>query len=132
MTYTLIGKDLAKKGVQFIAQDSEECKTCRLYPICIKNLTLGRRYVIKDIKDKVFQCKLSGEVILVDVELAEIPILVEKKKAIEGVTLEFKPLEKKKRELFNPEGLNSGDKVRIIKILEDYDKNRKKVLVRII
>lgn len=132
MTYTLIGKDLAKKGVQFIAQDSEECKTCRLYPICIKNLTLGRRYVIKDIKDKVFQCKLSGEVILVDVELAEIPILVEKKKAIEGVTLEFKPLKKKKRELFNPEGLNSGDKVRIIKILEDYDKNRKKVLVRII
>jgi len=131
MIYTLMGKDLVKKGVQFIAQDSEECKKCRYYPTCIKNLEIGRRYVVKELKDKVFKCKLSGEAVLIGVEPAEIPLLVEKKKAIEGLTLKFKPLSSKKKELLNPQGLKSGDKIKIIKILDDHDKKMKKVMVTI-
>ncbi|MCK4637753.1 MAG: UPF0179 family protein, partial [Methanomicrobia archaeon] len=91
MIYTLMGKDMAKEGIQFIAQDSEECKKCRLYPTCVKNLEIGRRYFIKEIKDRVFKCKISEDVILVGVEPAEIPLLVEKRKAIKGLTLKFKP-----------------------------------------
>jgi len=130
MIYTLMGKDLAKKGVQFIAQSSEECKKCRYYPTCIKNLDIGRRYIVKEIKNKVFKCKLSGEVVLIGVEPAEIPLIVEKKKAIEGLMLKFKPLSSKKEELLNPQGLKEGDKIKITKVLEDYNKKMKKVMVR--
>ena len=132
MIYTLMGKDMAKKGVQFIAQDSAECKKCKLYPTCIKNLEIGRRYVIKEIKDKSFKCTISDDVILVGVELSEIPLLVEKRKAIRGLTLKFTPLSNKKEELLNPHGLTPGDKITITKILEDHDGKMKKVLVEVV
>lgn len=127
-----MGKDMAKEGIQFIAQDSEECKKCKLYPTCVKNLEIGRRYFIKEIKDRVFKCKISEDVILVGVEPAEIPLLVEKRKAIKGLTLKFKPLSNKKEEFLNPHGLNPGDKVTITEVLEDYDNKMKKVMVEVV
>ena len=132
MIYTLMGEDMAKRGVQFIAQDSEECKKCKLHPTCIKNLEIGRRYVIKEVKDKTFKCKISEDVVLVGVELSEITLLVEKRKAIKGLTLKFEPLSNKKEELLNPQGLTPGDKITITEILEDHDKKMKKVMVTVV
>jgi len=56
-------------------------------------------------------------------------LIVEKKKAIEGLMLKFKPLSSKKEELLNPQGLKEGDKIKITKVLEDYNKKMKKVMV---
>jgi uncharacterized protein (UPF0179 family) len=132
VVYTLIGEDIAKEGIQFIAQDSEECKRCNLYPTCVKNLEIGRRYRIKEIKEKKFTCTISGGVVLVDVELSEIPLLVKKRNAIEGMSLKFQPLSTEKKELFNPQGLEPGDTVKIQRVLEPYDKTLQKVLVAIV
>ncbi|MEA1993422.1 MAG: UPF0179 family protein [Euryarchaeota archaeon] len=128
MIYTLIGEDMAEEGAQFIAQDSEVCKDCKRYPTCIKNLDMGRRYTIKKVRDKTFKCKISGKVILVEVEPAEIPLLVKKKKAIEGMELKFSPPSHEKKELFNPYGLDPGDRVKITRVMENHG-DKKKVMV---
>lgn len=131
MIYTLVGEEMAKKGTQFIAQDSEICKDCKRYSTCIKNLVLGRRYTIKNVRDRTFPCKISERVVLVEVVPAEIPLLVKKKSAIKGMELKFNPLSSEKEELLNPPGLNPGDKVKITEVMEDHD-DKKKVMVAVL
>ncbi len=131
MIYTLIGREMAEEGVEFIAQDSEACKDCKRYPTCVKNLEIGRRYVIKKVRNKSFKCVISGEVVLVEVMPSEIPLLVEKKNAIEGMKFTFQPLLDGKDELVNPYGLKKGDRVEITKVLENHN-DKKKVMVKLV
>ena len=51
---TLIGKDLAQKGTEFVfLGPAEECDDCRFKSSCIGNLELNRKYVITDVKENV-------------------------------------------------------------------------------
>ena len=51
---TLIGKDLAQKGTEFVfLGPAEECDDCRFKSSCISNLELNRKYVITDVKKQI-------------------------------------------------------------------------------
>ena len=75
---TLIGKDLAKKGNEFIFYGpANECNDCRFKSSCVGNLEEGRKYKIVDIKDNEQKCLIHAEnvVIPVEVERSEIALL---------------------------------------------------------
>lgn len=49
---TLIGKDLAKEGNEFVFYGPvEECESCRFKSSCINSLEKGRKYVIIEVRD---------------------------------------------------------------------------------
>ena len=121
---TLIGKNLAEKGLKFMHYGSSaECEGCRFKNTCIDTLEIGRMYIITDVKDTEHPCPIheSGKVKVVEVERAEIETLVDSKKAFEGSMIMFKSPECQKectmRDLCFPEGLKEGDKCNIVKNL---------------
>ena len=65
---TLIGKDLAKKGQEFVfLGPAPECEECRFKSSCVGNLELNRKYVVTDVKDNEQKCPLHAEGIVVPV-----------------------------------------------------------------
>lgn len=119
---TLIGKNLAEKGLKFMHYGSSaECEECRFKNTCIDTLEKGRMYIITDVKDTEHPCPIheGGKVKVVEVERAEIETLVDSKKAFEGsmVMFEFPECQKEctMRDLCFPEGLHEGDKCNIVK-----------------
>jgi len=128
---TLIGKKLAKPGQEFIHYgigNSRECMSCKLRKVC-DNLEAGRRYVVKSSMNKPHEkCKVHEEgVMLVEVEPAEIDVLVPQNQAMEKAVIRFIRPDCSKylcenRDMCFPEGLRDGDRVEIIKVLEkNYD-----------
>ncbi|WP_406661040.1 UPF0179 family protein [Methanolobus sp. ZRKC3] len=125
---TLIGSRIAKDGEDFIfLGESRECQKCKLKKTCL-NLESGRRYRVVNIRsDTVHECFIhDGGVLAVEVENAPVLAVVDSKKAIEGARVSY---EKPKCEeygdklydLMNPEGLKSGDKCIVVKVLESID-----------
>ncbi|KZX16149.1 hypothetical protein MBCUT_10150 [Methanobrevibacter cuticularis] len=121
---TLIGKDLAEEGLNFIFYGSSEiCESCRFKASCIESLEEGRKYIIKNVKDIQQKCDLhdTGLVQSVEVEVADVETLVDTKKVFEGSTISFNPpdcdIECVFHHLCNPEGLKKGDKCTVIKDL---------------
>lgn len=119
---TLVGEDIAKKGLSFLFYGmGEECKRCRLRIACIDALEKGRMYTIKDVKDTEHKCFLHnyGKVKVVDVEKAEIDCFIDSKKVFEGSTIQFESQNCPETCVFykncNPEGLFSGDSCKIVK-----------------
>lgn len=90
MVFTLIGKLLAKEGLEFIyfASDLEECYGCDLRDACL-NLEDNWRYKIVKVRKVEHSCSLhEGGVKGVDVEPLPIEIAVEGMgKEMEGSTL---------------------------------------------
>ena len=114
---TLIGKDLAKKGNEFIFYGpANECNDCRFKSSCVGNLEEGRKYKIVDIKDNEQKCLIHAEnvVIPVEVERSEIALLTESKSIFEGSTVTYNAPECDEycdfHDLCFPDGLKENDK----------------------
>lgn len=121
---TLIGKSLAEEGFKFMYYGpSAECEACRFKSTCIDSLEEGRMYVIKEVKDTEHPCPIhdGGKVRVVEVENADIEVLIDSKKAFEGsmIAFDFPECDKEctMRDLCFPEGLYEGDKCKIVKTI---------------
>jgi len=89
---TLIGKDLAKKGQEFVfLGPADECETCRFKSSCVGNLELNRKYVVVDVKENEQKCPIHAEgiVIPVEVDRAKIDLLTTSKSIFEGSTFTY-------------------------------------------
>ena len=122
---TLIGSMYAKKGTKFVyLGETSLCKQCEYYNVCQSNLEKNRVYEEKNIKKVTHPCELHyKDVVLVEVQEAEIISVLPSKKAIEGAIVEFDPLTCNKNncnyfDICNPIGLVKGDKVQVTKVLK--------------
>ena len=119
---TLIGKDLAQKGVEFVyLGPAKECDDCRFKSSCVDSLELNRKYVITDVKDNEQKCPIHSQniVIPVEIERAEIEILRTSKNIFEGSTFTYNAPECDENcefhDLCFPEGLFENDKCIVLK-----------------
>jgi len=123
----LISEKCAKIGYKFVHEGgAEECKNCPLRKACIENLEEGRVYEVIGVRRKSHTCPLHGEkVVVVDVVQAAVEAAVKKRLAIEGVIISYHPIvcdEPCRFKLIcQPQGLKSGDRVKIEKLLEEID-----------
>ena len=82
---TLIGKDLAKEGNEFVFYGpAEECETCRFKASCVDSLEKNRRYKIIEVRDNEQKCRIHAEniVIPVEVERSNITLLSPPSKSV--------------------------------------------------
>ena len=114
---TLIGKQLAKKGQEFVfLGPAPECDDCRFKSSCIGSLEKNRKYVITEVRDNEQKCPIHGEgaVVPVEVDRAQINILTDSKNIFEGSTFTFNAVdcdeECEFHDLCFPEGLVENDK----------------------
>ena len=114
---TLIGKDLAKEGQEFVfLGPAEECETCRFKSSCIGNLEENRKYVVTAVKENEQNCPIhaGGKVIPVEVDRAKIDILTTSKNIFEGSTFTYNAPECEEKcdfhDLCFPDGLIENDK----------------------
>ena len=114
---TLIGKDLAKEGQEFVfLGPADDCENCRFKSSCIGNLELNRKYVIKEVKENEQKCPIhaEGKVIPVEVELAQINLLTSSKNIFEGSTFTYNAPDCDENcdfhDLCFPDGLMENDK----------------------
>ena len=119
---TLIGKDLAQKGVEFIyLGPAEECENCRFKSSCVDSLELNRKYVITDVKDNEQKCPVHSQnvVIPVEIERAQIDVLTTSKNIFEGSTFTYDAPECDEycefHDLCFPDGLIEKDKCIVLK-----------------
>ncbi|EHP84887.1 UPF0179 family protein [Methanotorris formicicus] len=129
---TLIGSKLAKMGNEFVYMGIlEECETCKFKRICHDNLEVGRRYKIVSVRSANHQCKIHEDgVKVVEVVPAEFVIMVEAKKALEGVTLTHNPINCEnvfcENYIYcNPEGIDEGDRYKILSVMNEKIKCEK-------
>jgi len=89
---TLIGKEQATKGAEFIyIGPLVDCKNCKLRNVCF-NLKPGRRYKIKEVRDKKHTCDIFEEGVVV-VEVEEQPVIATiSTKHIQGSTVSLEPI----------------------------------------
>ena len=58
---TLIGKDLAKKGQEFVfLGPAEDCEDCRFKSSCVGNLEENRKYVVVEVRDNEQKCPIHS------------------------------------------------------------------------
>ena len=114
---TLIGKDLAKEGQEFVfLGPADDCEKCRYKSSCIGNLELNRKYVVKEVKENEQKCPIhaEGKVIPVEVELAQIDLLTSSKSIFEGSTFTYNAPDCDENcdfhDLCFPDGLMENDK----------------------
>ena len=119
---TLIGKDLANEGQEFVFLGSaDDCKNCRFKSSCVGNLELNRKYVINEVRDIEQKCPIhdEGKVVPVDVELAQIHLLTSSKNIFEGSTFTYDAPDCDEKcefhDLCFPEGLIENDKCIVLK-----------------
>ena len=114
---TLIGKDLAKEGQEFVfLGPADECEKCRFKSSCVGNLELNRKYVVTGVKDNEQKCPIHAEetVIPVEVDRAKIDVLTTSKNIFEGSTFTFNAPDCDEacdfHDLCFPDGLIENDK----------------------
>ena len=93
---TLIGKDLAKKGNEFIFYGSvDECESCRFKASCVDSLEKNRKYKIIDVRDNEQKCPVHAEniVIPVEVDRSNITLLSSSKSVFEGSTFSYESVD---------------------------------------
>ena len=119
---TLIGRDLAEKGNEFVyLGPAEECESCRFKSSCIGNLEENRKYIITDVKDNEQKCPIHADntVVPVEIERSEIDILTTSGNIFEGSTFTFNAPECEEyceyHDLCFPEGLIENDKCIVLK-----------------
>lgn len=119
---TLIGKDLAKKGNEFIFYGSvDECESCRFKASCVDSLEKNRKYKIIDVRDNEQKCLVHAEniVIPVEVDRSNITLLSSSKSVFEGSTFSYESVdcdeECEYHDYCFPEGLVDGDKCIVLK-----------------
>ena len=132
---TLIGKDLAQKGTEFVfLGPAEECDDCRFKSSCIGNLELNRKYVVKEVQENEQNCPVhsQGKVIPVDVELAPIDLLTPSKNIFEGSTFTYNAPDCDEKcdfhDLCFPDGLFEEDKCIVLENNGKHEEKCKKGL----
>jgi uncharacterized protein (UPF0179 family) len=93
---TTVPVNLAKEGYQFIftREDNDECKKCKIRGACLENLTRGRRYVVKDVKQAGHTCPLVGlEAKVVEVQEVPFTVALERQRLMVGATLSYTPVD---------------------------------------
>lgn len=130
---TLIGKDLAKEGQEFVfLGPAEECEKCRFKSSCVGNLELNRKYVVVNVKENEQKCPIhaEGTVIPVEVELAQIDLLTASKNIFEGSTFTFNAPDCDEKcdfhDLCFPEGLIENDKCIVLNNVGKHKEECKK------
>ena len=116
---TLVSKEQAEVGHRFrVISVPDECKSCRLFSVCLGRLTPGRSYKVIEVRPSMGQrCKITdGEMVPVVVEEAPIVGLLPLNKALEGVVVTYDG------ECAGCEGcpndiVKKGEKVKVVKIL---------------
>lgn len=144
-TFTLVGEGLAKKGARFVVTEiPDSCKSCNLFEACMKKVVVGRTYEVVEVRNRWHYCRLhDGKLIVVKVLELPMEVVLRKQIAMEGAILKFSPMECnearcKLKEYCRPSGLRSGERIKILKVLEDVSemalcsKNMVKALVEII
>ena len=119
---TLIGKDLAIEGQEFVfLGPAEDCENCRFKSSCVVNLEINRRYVVVDVKDNEQKCPIhsGGAVVPVEVDRAKITLLTDSKNIFEGSTFTYNAPDCDENCDFHddwfPEGLQENDKCIVLK-----------------
>lgn len=130
---TLIGKDLAKEGQEFVfLGPAEECEKCRFKSSCVGNLELNRKYVVVNVKENEQKCSIhaEGAVLPVEVELAQIDLLTASKNIFEGSTFTFNAPNCDEKcdfhDLCFPEGLIENDKCIVLNNVGKHKEECKK------
>jgi hypothetical protein len=130
---TLIGKDLAEKGKEFIfLGPAPECEECRFKSSCIGSLELNRKYVVTEVRDSEQKCPIHNEekVIPVKVEKASIDVLTPSKNIFEGSTFTFNAPDCDENcdfhDLCFPEGLIENDKCIVLENIGKHNGECKK------
>lgn len=138
---TLIGKELAKTGLEFIYEGPiDECGSCRLSKAC-NNLKKGRRYRITGVRPKTDHAcaiHLNGAC-SVEVVDSPIPVLISVDSAIRNTRLRYEPPCSRTTcpnyELCSPPGIITGEKYVVIQVLgnnaEPCEKGRSLQLVEL-
>jgi uncharacterized protein (UPF0179 family) len=123
---TLVGEGQASKGFKFIASKPPDvCKSCKLFIACMGRLVPGRAYEVIEVKDKQHYCALYEEKVSVaKVIQSPIELLIKPRYAVEGATIILSLEECKQKNcpienLCRPEGVKTGGKIKIQKVLED-------------
>ncbi|ABL87866.1 conserved hypothetical protein [Pyrobaculum islandicum DSM 4184] len=116
---TLVSREQAVIGHRFrVVSIPDECKSCKLYAVCLGKLTPGRSYEVIEIRPSLGQrCKITGEEV-VPVVAAELPIvgLVPLNKALEGAIVTFEGECKGCKDC--PDNIvKPGEKIKIIRVL---------------
>jgi uncharacterized protein (UPF0179 family) len=85
---TLVGKNMAVVGAEFIYNGpSNECRECKVRTVCF-NLTTGRRYTIKAIREMTHPCSVhEDQVVAVEFEQMPFEISIDPKQVIEGAVV---------------------------------------------
>lgn len=121
---TFIAKNLAKSGYKFQHMgDSKQCKTCKMYQVCIQPLEAERIYEVIEVLENEFECPLHEEQIkVVRVKETEKEVGIPTNITFSGATTSFQPQDCTEicefRKFCVPVGLKEGDKVRILDIIQ--------------
>ncbi|MGA1819639.1 MAG: UPF0179 family protein [Thermoplasmatota archaeon] len=86
---SLIGIALASEGMTFTyIGPTPECGPCKLNKIC-QNLTPGRRYLLKKVRDKEHECPVheQGKVVAVEVEELPLELSIPERKALDSAVV---------------------------------------------
>lgn len=131
---TLVGKNFAKKGRQFIhGGKADPCRGCEYEDVCIGNLEKGRRYRINNIREVAHDCPVhKGGVKVVEVVEPPIKSLVKPKKAMVGSKITYESLNiecNDYEEYVNPEGLKDGDKCKVLNHGKKVSCNGKRFMI---
>ena len=124
---TFIAKNLAKTGFKFQhIGDSDRCKTCKMYQVCIQPLEAERIYEVTEVLENEFECPLHEEQIkVVRVKETEKEVGIPTNITFSGATISFNPQDCTETCEFNkfcvPAGLKKGDKVRILDIIQKVE-----------
>ncbi|MEM3832805.1 MAG: UPF0179 family protein [Thermoprotei archaeon] len=136
---TLVGPGMARIGEKFIFTGPvDECRNCKLFSACAGNsqLEVGRIYEILKIRPMKHKCLISEDgVVAVEVAEATITLMIPAKYAVEGLIITFQPQpvssELQPADLFKPEGLKPGDKIKIIKVWKEKQSYNNETFVKV-
>ena len=123
MKVTLIGKSLARPGLEFIYEgELAECAGCKVFKVC-NNLQPKKRYRIVGLRNgTMHECRIHHENVCA-VEVIESPIvaLINADKAIAHSKILFEPMctnrKCKSYDLCHPEGIVVGERYVVGEIL---------------
>ncbi len=128
---------MARVGEKFVfTGPADECHNCKFFLSCTGNpqLEIGRIYEILKIRSIKHECLISEDgVVAVEVVEAPITLMIQSKYAIEGLTITFQPVSVKSQQpdLFKPEGLKPGDKIKIVKVWKEKQSYNNETFIKV-
>ena len=120
---TFLSLEQAREGFTFIHKGSaSKCAGCKYFPVCVKNLEIGRVYRAVRLREKTVQCELTGkDLVVAEVVESAIEAGIPCQQAIEGAIIAFRTQECSIEECRNyavcvPTGLVKGDRCKIVEV----------------